>query len=215
MAAVRVAKLKVEIILYLSAAVAAYLVGSINPAIILSKKLYKTDIRQEGSHNAGFTNFRRVLGSHSAWQVLFWDLAKAAAVCALFAWLFKRYLGLYHLGAAYTLFFSILGHAFPVWYGFRGGKGVAVFAGGIWFIDWRVGVIGVSIVAILLFTLKYMSLATICGAVSCPISLALFGVENAGVLVFTALSALFIVWRHRENIQRLCKGTESKFSLHG
>ena len=77
-------------LLWSIAAVSADLIGSVNPAIILSTRIYRSDIRQHGSHNPGFTNFLRVLGHQNAWHVLLWDMVKSAAFWALFGWLFHR-----------------------------------------------------------------------------------------------------------------------------
>ena len=203
------------ILLYLIAALAAYLVGGVNPAIILSNRLYHIDIRQLGSRNPGFTNFRRFMGSHSALYVLLFDMGKSALLCALFGWLFRRSVGLYHLGAAYVMLFAMLGHAYPVWYGFHGGKSVAVFAGAIWFIDWRAGLIAFVILAALLWAFRYMSLAVLCAAASCPVTLAIAGVEHPAVLALVISGVLLMIWRHRENIKRLCQGTEARFSWKG
>ena len=113
-------------LLYISAAICAYLIAGWNPAITLSRAVYKKDIREYGSGNAGFTNFKRNFGMRLAWVVLVLDLCKAAVVVSVFASLFERTLGLWQLGAAYTGFIAVLGHAFPIWYGFKGGKGFLV-----------------------------------------------------------------------------------------
>lgn len=194
--------------------VTAYLVGGINPAIILSNHLYHRDVRQMGSHNAGFTNFLRNFGQQHAWTVFFFDALKASLLCLLFGWLFSRLMGLFHLGAAFTALFTMLGHCYPVWYSFRGGKGVAVMGAAIWFIDWRAAIIVFLIFLPMIFLTRYMSLSVLCAAASAPISLAVMGTENIWVLILTAACVAFMFLRHRENIGRLIKGRESKFSLH-
>lgn len=88
-----------------------------------------------------------------------------------------------------------------------------VAAAAIWFIDWRCALIATAIMMLLLFTVKYMSLSVMTAAVSCPLTLLLFGVETPWVLVCVTLSVLFLIYRHKENIRRLRAGTESKFSL--
>ena len=199
--------------LYILAAVASYLIGGINPAIILSNRLYRRDVRQLGSHNAGFTNFLRNFGHQHAWTVFFYDALKSALMCAVFGWLFRHFLGLYHVGAAFSALFTTLGHAYPVWYHFQGGKGVAVMAAAIWFIDWRAAVVVFVVFLPMIFLTRYMSLSVLCAAVTAPITMLVLGVENPWIIVLTTLCVLFMIWRHRENIQRLCRGTESRFSI--
>ena len=197
--------------LYIAAAVTAYLVAGWNPAITFSKAVYRKDIRTLGSGNPGFTNFKRNFGN-LAWLILVLDLSKGAAVVALFAVLFGREAGLYELGAVYTGLFAVLGHSFPVWYGFKGGKGFLVGLSTLWVADWRVGGIATLIMIVLLLTTKYMSLSTVTALVSAILLFALFGAE-AEVIIIWAVTALFVLWRHRVNFRRLFAGKESKFSI--
>lgn len=201
-----------EALLYISAALAAYLVAGWNPAITFSKAIYKKDIRTCGSGNPGFTNFRRSFGNKWAWHVLVLDLFKAAVVVGIFAWLFGKYLGNYQFGAAYTGLFAVLGHAFPIWYKFKGGKGFLVNVSIIWFIDWRVGIFAVALMLILLFTTKYMSLATVVAMLTCPIVLLIVNTQPSVVCIYAAC-VIFMAVRHKENFKRLLIGTESKFKV--
>lgn len=200
------------VLLYLSAALCAYLVAGINPAIEFSKRIYHKDIRTCGSGNPGFTNFKRTFGNKWAWWVLLLDLAKVAVVVAVFAWLFELRLGQYQLGAAYTGLFALLGHAYPVWYGFKGGKGFLVYLSVIWFIDWRAGLVALLVMLVLLALTRYMSLSTVAAMLSCPVTLAVTGAPGS-VIALCAVSVLYIAYRHKENFKRLKNGTESKFSL--
>lgn len=201
-----------DIILYISSALCAYLISGINPAIILSNKIYHKDIRTCGSGNPGFTNFKRSFGNKWAWWVLLFDLLKSAIVVAVFADMFENYLGVYQLGAAYTGLFALLGHAFPIWYKFKGGKGFLAYMSVIWFIDWRAGLIAVCLMLILLLLTKYMSLSTVLAMLSCPVTLFFTG-ASVSVISLCAISVLFIAYRHKENFKRLANGTENKFSL--
>lgn len=203
-----------EVLLYVAAAVCAYLIAGVNPAIEFSKKIYHQDIRNCGSGNPGFTNFKRTFGNKWAWWVLLLDLGKSAMVVAIFAQLFKIYSGNYQFGAAYTGFFALMGHAYPVWYQFKGGKGFLVYMSVIWFIDWRAGLIALGIMLILLGATKYMSLATVTALLSCPITLAVTG-ASWSVTLLCAISVLYIAWRHRDNFKKLVNGTENKFALKG
>lgn len=201
-----------EIILYIAAAVSAYLVSGWNPAITFSKLIYKKDIRTCGSGNPGFTNFKRTFGNKWAWFVLALDMSKAAIVVVLFAILFNMQMGRFQFGAAYTAIFAVVGHAFPVWYGFKGGKGFLVSLSSAWVIDWRVGLIATVIMIVLLLITKYMSLSTVVAMLCCPVMLAIFGTELPVILMMTAI-VLFMTIRHKENFKRLIKGTESRFEL--
>lgn len=199
--------------IYPVAAAAGYLVGSVNPAIIISRAVYRTDVRRFGSHNPGFTNFLRVFGNEHAWTVFLLDFLKSALMCLLFGWVFRRTVGLPHLGAAFTGMFTLLGHAYPVWYHFQGGKGVSVLFGAIWFVDWRADTIVLLLFLIVIALTRYMSLSVMIAAISAPITMAIRGAEHPAVVPITAACVLFMIWRHRENIVRLLHGTESKFSF--
>ena len=202
----------IKIFLYAAAAVCAYLAGGINPSIIVSKAVYHKDIRECGSKNPGFTNFKRTFGNKWAWWVLVFDLAKSAVVCAVFAALISYFGGSYKIAAAWIGLFAVIGHAYPVWYGFKGGKGFLVYLSVVWFADWKAGLAAVLLMLILLGITKYMSVSTVAGLLICPVMLAIFGAPwQASVMC--AVTVLFIAWRHRENFVRLKNGEESKFSL--
>ncbi len=200
------------ILLYIASAVCTFLLTGINPAIVMSRLIYHKDIRTCGSGNPGFTNFKRSFGSKWAWWVLVADLAKAAVPVAVFAWLFSKYGPGYQFGAAYTGLFALLGHAYPIWHGLKGGKGFLVYMSVVWFIDWRAGLVAVGIMLVLLLTTKYMSLSTVTAMLSCPVTLLLTHADWP-VIVMCAVSVLYIAIRHRGNFKRLFAGTESKFLL--
>ncbi len=198
-------------LLCLSAALASYLVSGLNPAIILSRAIYHTDIRTCGSGNPGFTNFKRSFGLKNAWWVFFLDIGKGVVLFCLFGYLFGHFLGQRQLGVALSAVFAMLGHAFPIWYGFKGGKGFLVCLTAVWFMDWRAGLVGTAVMLILLFTVCYMSLATMCGmAAGAAILWLLPGQAPLPAVLFTAC-VLFMIARHAKNIRRLLAGTESKF----
>jgi glycerol-3-phosphate acyltransferase PlsY len=116
------------------------------------------------------------------------------------------------LGAVFTLLFCMVGHCFPVWYRFKGGKAVLAYLSGIWFVDWRMGLICFGIFVVILLTIKYMSLASMTFAFTSPIVLALLGCA-VEVIITAAILSVLVIARHWQNIIRLCKGTESKFHL--
>ena len=203
-----------KIFLFIAAAICGYFVAGMNPAIAISKAVYKKDIRECGSGNPGFTNFKRTFGNKWAWWVLVLDLSKAAVVVGLFAYLLSRQGVDFQFGAAYTGIFCMLGHAFPFQFEFKGGKGFLVCLSTMFVIDWRVGLIATGVMVVLLLTTKYMSLSTTVAMLLCPILLIPFG-ASIPVILMAAACAVFMAVRHKENFKRLVKGTESKFSLKG
>ena len=203
-----------KIFLFIAAAICGYVIAGMNPAIALSKAIYKKDIRECGSGNPGFTNFKRTFGNKWAWWVLVLDLSKAAVVVWLFAWLLSKQGIDFQLGATYTGIFCMLGHAFPFQFKFKGGKGFLVCLSTMYVIDWRVGLIATGIMIVLLLVTKYMSLSTTLAMLLCPILLIPFG-ASIPVILLAAACAIFMAVRHKENFKRLIQGKESKFSLKG
>ena len=200
------------IFLYILAAICGYIIAGMNPAIAISKAIYHKDIRECGSGNPGFTNFKRTFGNRWAWWVLVLDLSKAAVVVGLFAWLLSGQGVDFQLGAAYTGIFCMLGHAFPFQFQFKGGKGFLVCLSTMFVIDWRVGLIATGIMVVLLLTTKYMSLSTTLAMLICPILLIPFG-ASIPVILMATFCAVFMAVRHKENFIRLKNGKESKFNI--
>ena len=201
-----------KILLYILAALCGYVVAGMNPAIAISKAIYHKDIRECGSGNPGFTNFRRTFGNKWAFVVLFLDLLKAAAITLLFAWLLSRKGVDFQFAAAYTVVFCMLGHAFPFQFKFKGGKGFLGCLAIFFVLDWRVGLIATGLLHVLLLVTKYMSVSTVTTLLVCPILLYLFGASLPVVLIALGC-ALFVAIRHKENFIRLKNGTETKFSF--
>lgn len=197
---------------YIISAVFAYFVSGLNPAIIMSKAIYKKDIRTCGSGNPGFTNFKRVFGNKYAWFVFVLDILKGAVISVVAVLLFRAYVGSWALGVAYAGLFAMLGHAFPIYYGFKGGKGFLVCLSTVWFIDWRAGAIATAVLVIMLPLTKYMSLSTMSALVAGAVAVAAFG-GGLAVSIMYAVCVLFVIVRHKQNIVRLVQGTESKFSF--
>lgn len=202
------------IILCIVSAVSAYLIGGINGAIILSRLVYHEDIRKQGSGNPGFTNFKRVHGFCPAtFAAMAIDILKTILPVLTFRILFGVWCGEAQFGATFTLLCCMIGHCFPVWYGFRGGKAVMAYLSGIWFVDWRMGLICFGLFVLILLTIRYMSLASISFAFSAPIVLAILGCDGWHVIVTSAILSVLVIVRHWQNIIRLFHGTESKFTL--
>lgn len=202
-----------DIFLYIAAAVCGYFVAGMNPAIIISKLVYHKDVREFGSGNPGFTNFKRAFGNKLAWLVFLLDMAKAAVVISLFAWLFViNDVSGWQFASAYTGIFCMIGHAYPCTFKFKGGKGFLVCLSMMYVVDWRVGLIGTAIMCVLLLTTKYMSLSTVVAMLLCPIAMIPFGASWYVILMCEAC-AVFMAIRHKANFKRLLNGTESKFYL--
>ena len=193
-----------EILKLLLIAVGSYLLGSASLSIFLSKHMFGGDVRAHGSGNAGATNMARVYGMMAGALTLAADMAKAA-VSMIGGYLLLGDLGLSVGGAC-----CILGHCFPVFHQFKGGKGVSV--GGILalLLDWRVGllVIGCFLLGALLS--KKVSLGSVCGAVACGVG-SLLLVSSVPRVVLGLFAMVVVVARHKENIGRLIKGTEPDF----
>ncbi|HCA04575.1 MAG TPA: glycerol-3-phosphate acyltransferase [Ruminococcaceae bacterium] len=202
-------------VLIISAAV-SYLSGGINGAIILSRLVYHDDIRKYGSNNPGFTNFKRVYGNNAvSWSVILIDALKTVLPVLATAIVMNALYGQWQLGAQFSGLFCMIGHCFPVWYGFKGGKAFITGFATIWFVDWRMTLIAMAVFFALLFTLKYMSVASCCAAAVCPVALAFLGVSDVWVEILAIAAAALVICRHYPNFIKLARGTESKFTLRG
>lgn len=190
-------------------AVLSYFCGCINGAILISKHYLHEDVRTRGSGNAGLTNFYRNYGPHYAALVLALDALKMVAAivitCILVGWSpeAKLWGGL----------FCALGHIFPVTFRFKGGKGILSGATLLVMLDWRIALICLSVFVILVAATRYISLGSIIGSSLAPILFFVFYPGNWTGLALITLTAVLLVWSHRENIKRLLGGTESKFSF--
>ncbi len=187
-----------------------YLLGSINFAIIISGKTYHDDIRQHGSKNAGMTNMMRTYGKKAAGLTLLGDALKAIIAC-LFGYALFGQLGAYMAGMA-----CVFGHVFPIFYKFKGGKGVVTTAVTILMCNPFVFVILFALFVAILAMTKYLSLASIMCVLMYPFILN--GIEtllNGGCpyVLFALIIALLVIFKHKDNIKRLRDRTESKFSF--
>ena len=195
-------------------AVVSYVLGGVNGAIIMSQLVYHEDIRKSGSNNPGFTNFKRVYGLNAAaWSVMLIDILKTAVPVFASMLIMGYVYGLGQFGAQFAGLFCMLGHCFPVWYGFKGGKAFIAGFATIWFVDWRMTLIAMAIFFVVLFVGKYMSVASCTAALSCPIALFYLGCSNVWVEVLAIAAAALVIVRHYPNFVKLAHGTESKFSL--
>ena len=168
-------------------AVCAYLFGSLSFAIIVSKVTLGKDIRNYGSGNAGLTNFYRTYGAKYALGVILFDMGKTVVACLLGGTLFSCLFGDWTLGVLLGGLGCELGHMFPVFFGFKGGKGILSGGTLVWLLNWRIGLIAWGLFAVLWLLTRYVSLGSVCAAVSMPISTFFFCGQS--ILYIPALSA--------------------------
>ncbi|PWJ15153.1 glycerol-3-phosphate 1-O-acyltransferase PlsY [Ruminococcus flavefaciens] len=211
----------------IAAAGLGYFLGSLNFSIIVVRMMTGRDIRDMGSKNAGLTNTLRCAGKSCALFTLLGDLLKGIIAVALAR-------GLCHLLHAGLMpgndthyigyiagFFAILGHVFPIYYSFKGGKGVLVGAASFLAVDYKVFLALLAIFAVILALSKYVSLASIISTAYCPLATLLMSWLIDGYsfgrsflyLIMSLPMAAMVIWMHRSNIQRLLDGNENKFSF--
>ncbi len=201
------------------AAICGYLVGSLNYSIIFSKIFMHSDIRSSGSGNAGSTNMMRSYGWRAGLVTLITDFSKTFVVTigvwAAFTLNYPQYV---QTAVALTGLCCCIGHCFPIFFKFKGGKGVAVGAITSLMVDWRCFVIIIATFLIFTAISKYVSLGSMLGAAAFPISLAFFTdySDNMQIATFiiSILVAALIIFLHRKNIVRLITGKESKLSFN-
>jgi Predicted membrane protein len=201
----------------------AYMIGSVNLSIILSKTFFKKDLREYGSGNAGLTNANRTMGKGVAAAVLVWDVAKPiiAILIAQFL-LFPAFGRPYDFTEMITFiigFWAFFGHICPIWHGFKGGKGILTAAGTVLLFDWKTLLIALAVFLILIAVTRIVSIASLGAAVTFPIARLVFdlvcGVSLKSILVdllLTGVMSAILIFGHRGNIKRLIKGEEKKFT---
>lgn len=217
-------------LVFLLALLISYLLGSINFAIIISGLFMHEDVRKHGSGNAGMTNVIRTAGKLPGVLTLIGDMLKGVAAVAIGRYLLFPYV---HsaLGGEWTLpvygaflcgICCMLGHIFPVFFGFKGGKAVATTAGIALMLDWRILLTGLAIFLIVFLFTRIVSIGSILSAASVPVAAALYypifgtGGDTAGSrLIITLLAlvlAVIIIAKHKTNIVRLMHGEEKKLT---
>ena len=200
-------------------AIIAYLIGSINFSVIISKKMTGFDVREKGSGNAGTTNMLRSVGKKAAVVTLICDVLKGviAILIAMFiGWAFKvenQSLLVQIAGIA-----VVIGHTFPIFFGFKGGKGVATSLGILVMTNWQIGLICLVFGVVLIALTRMVSLGSCTGAVLFPV-LTLFISENYivsqgnGYFIYSVILAVIVLFNHRSNIKRILNGTENRISF--
>ena len=185
----------------------AYLLGSIPSGLIVGKVFYNTDIREHGSGNLGGTNTFRVLGVKAGLIVTIADILKGTLSASL-PFLFSQFTTIPDIHPLLVGVFAVIGHMYPIFAGFRGGKAVATSAGVILYYDPIIFLIVLAAFFITLYLSKYVSLSSMVGAVSAVIYSLLFG--DWPLIAVVVILTIFIFYRHRANIQRIRNKTEPK-----
>ena len=188
----------------LISAVVAYLIGSLNGALVIGK-IKGVDIRKQGSGNAGATNAVRILGKKTGYVVFLLDFIKGILACLVAKLIFSD------VAACYAGVFVVLGHVFPIYYGFKGGKGISTIVGVIAVLDWRIFIFAaVWMIGMILIT-KIVSLSTLSGVLGVTVLFAVLHYGDWQLIGASAILTVITFVKHRENIKRLLNGTENKF----
>ena len=204
---------------YIIIAIVSYLIGSINFSVILSKKMAGFDVREKGSGNAGTTNMLRSVGKKAAVITLLCDILKGVVsigIAIIVGNIIKD------LDKALLVQISgilvVVGHTFPIFFGFKGGKGVATSLGVILMTNWKIGLICLIFALVLMALTKMVSVGSIAAAILFPV-LTIFltdtfiVTEGSNYFIYSILLAILVAFNHRENIKRILNGTENKISF--
>ncbi|MBS0312562.1 MAG: glycerol-3-phosphate 1-O-acyltransferase PlsY [Burkholderiales bacterium] len=191
------------------AAIVAYLIGSLSFAVIVSRALGLPNPHSYGSGNPGATNVLRSGSKKAALLTLLGDTAKGV-VAVLLARALAPSLGITTTGLALVAVAVFLGHLYPVFFAFKGGKGVATAAGVLWALDWRLGLALTAIWGLVFAVTRVSSLSALIGAAATPLLGYVFFGPGA-LFAATVVMALLLIWRHRANMRRLASGEEAAF----
>lgn len=194
----------------------AYFLGSVPTSLIVSRTQFNIDIRDYGSGNAGATNTFRVLGSRWGTFVMILDMLKGF-IAANFEFILPFYLGNdfertnFQIGLGLA---AVLGHIFPIWADFRGGKGVATLLGLIVAISPLTALSCVGVFLLVFFLTRFVSLSSILASMAFPVFILLiFNVDNNAYRLFAIIVAILVIMTHQKNIGRLLSGSESKVPI--
>lgn len=209
---------------YIIVGLVAYLLGSISFSVIFSKKFAGVDVRTKGSGNAGSTNVLRVAGKKAALCTLICDVLKgviAVLIALLVGKIIKADSNIAAVLCEIAGLLVVIGHTFPVFFKFKGGKGVATSLGVLLTINWRLGLICLVFALIIMILSRIVSLGSILAAVLFPVLCIFvpwsFIVPTNGYLsyiIFSIILALLVIFNHRSNIKRLRNGTENKLNFN-
>lgn len=209
---------------YIIIAIIAYLIGSINFSILISKKKAGYDIRQKGSGNAGTTNMLRNLGKKYAAITLICDVLKGVVAIGI-AIIVGNILGDTNKALLVQIagVAVVIGHTFPIFFGFKGGKGVATSLGILLMTNWQLGLNCLVFALVLMALTRVVSMGSIAAAILYPVLTLFVGgghyiVESTGLgngyFIYSVILAIIVIFNHRENIKRILSGTENKISFN-
>ena len=204
---------------YIIVGIVAYLIGSISFSVIISKKMAGFDVREKGSGNAGATNMLRSVGKKAAILTLLGDALKGVV-----AILFAIIVGAIAKSTDKSLLVQIagilvvVGHTFPIFFGFKGGKGVATSLGVLLMTNWKIGLICLVFALVLMAVTRMVSLGSIGAAVLFPVLVLFIHTnftisEGSSYFIYSIILAAIVIFNHRANIQRILNGTENKLSF--
>lgn len=202
---------------YIIVAIIAYLLGSISFSVIISKKMAGFDVREKGSGNAGSTNVLRTVGKKAAVLTLICDCLKGV-LAILIAYIAGNIVKDIDKSLLVQLagIFVVIGHTFPVFFKFKGGKGVATSLGVLLMVNWQIGLICLVFALVLMALTRFVSLGSVAAAVLFPV-LTVFIRTNylvpGNYIIFGIILAAFVIFNHRENVKKLLEGKENKLSF--
>ena len=187
---------------------AGYLLGSISTGVVLSKLIAKTDIRSQGSGNAGTTNMLRVLGRKLALLTFIGDMLKGIIAVFIGKWLVGG-----ELGGLLGVVGAVLGHYYPLYFGFKGGKGIATSFGSLLFVFPVQALLAFAVFLILVAVTHYVSFGSVAAAVTLPLLIVITRFNEPVLWIITVCIGASVIWRHRANIKRLMNHTENKLDF--
>ncbi len=202
---------------YICIGIIAYLIGSVNFSVIISKRVAGFDVREKGSGNAGTTNMLRSVGKGAAAITLICDILKGVVAIGI-AMLLGSIIPNVDKALLVQIagIFVIIGHTFPVFFKFKGGKGIATSLGILLMINWQIGLICLVFALVLMALTRMVSLGSVAAAILYPV-LTLFITEHylvpGSYLIFSIIVAVIVLFNHRSNIKRILTGTENKISF--
>ena len=203
---------------YIVIGIIAYLIGSISFSVIISKKMAGFDVREKGSKNAGSTNVLRTVGKKAAVITLLCDVLKGV-VAVLIAYIVGKFVDNVYRAILVQVaaLCVVIGHTFPIFFKFKGGKGVATSLGIVLLLNWQIGLICLVFALVLMILTRMVSLGSISAAILFPV-LTIFITENylveGNYIIFGILLAAFVVYNHRANVKRILTGTENKLNFN-
>ena len=204
---------------YIIVSIVAYLIGSISFSVIISKKMAGFDVREKGSGNAGATNMLRSVGKKAAALTLLGDALKGV-VAILFAIIVGAIAKDLDKALLVQLagILVVVGHTFPIFFGFKGGKGVATSLGVLLMTNWQIGLICLVFALVLMALTRMVSMGSVGAAILFPILVLFIHTnytvsEGSSYLIYSIILAVIVAFNHRTNIQRILNGTENKLSF--